>query len=145
MSGYRTAVDRFAASSGAQAIGSGCYPTKSGRHDGELKLKQLSQLSLADHALVALSVCQGGASQGQKLDEPVTLATGFSAAGADTVIANLWPVDDEVAQLFFSSFYQDLAVGASPSDSFRQAQQACRKKFPKARDWGGFFLMGNPG
>ena len=31
MSGYRTAVDRFAASSGAQAIGSGCYPTKSGR------------------------------------------------------------------------------------------------------------------
>lgn len=114
-------------------------------HDGELKLKQLSQLSLADHALVALSVCQGGASQGQKLDEPVTLATGFSAAGADTVIANLWPVDDEVAQLFFSSFYQDLAVGTSPSDSFRQAQQACRKKFPKARDWGGFFLMGNPG
>ena len=114
-------------------------------HDGQLKLKQLSQLSLADHALVALSVCQGGASKGQRLDEPVTLATGFSAAGADTVIANLWPVDDEVARVFFQSFYGDLASGSSPCDSFRQAQQACREKFPKARDWGGFFLMGNPG
>lgn len=114
-------------------------------HDGNLRVKQLSQLSLADHALVALSVCQGGASKGQSLDEPVTLATGFSAAGADTVVANLWPVDDEVARAFFGAFYKELATGSSPSASFQQAQQQCRQTYPKARDWAGFFLLGNPG
>ena len=89
--------------------------------DGPLKLKQLSQLSLDEHCLVTLSVCQGGAAGGQKVDEPVTLATGFSAAGAETVVANLWPVDDEVARVFFTAFYRELATGAPPLVSFRQA------------------------
>lgn len=113
-------------------------------HDGDLKLKQLSQLSLAEHSLVALSCCQGGASGGQRLDEPVTLATGFSAAGAGTVVANLWKVDDEVARSFFGTFYQDLAAGSSPGHSFRKAQDECRRLFPNPRDWAGFFLLGNP-
>jgi tetratricopeptide (TPR) repeat protein len=112
--------------------------------DGPLQLKQLSQLSLAEHSLVALSCCQGGASAGQPLDEPVTLATGFSAAGAETVVAHLWRVDDEVARIFFAEFYQKLAAGGSPGQSFRQAQQHCRQLYPNPRDWAGFFLMGNP-
>jgi len=113
-------------------------------HDGPLALKKLPQLSLAEHALVALSCCQGGASGGQGLDEPVTLATGFSAAGAETVVANLWRVDDEVARYFFAEFYRELAGGASPGHSFYQAQTRCRQKYPKTSDWAGFFLMGNP-
>ncbi|MBN9420644.1 MAG: CHAT domain-containing protein [Candidatus Eremiobacteraeota bacterium] len=112
--------------------------------DGSLRLKQLDQLALAEHSLVALSCCQGGDSKGQALDEPVTLATGFSAAGAETVIANLWKVDDEVARLFFLEFYRQLAQGASPLTSFTQAQTATRKHYPLRRDWGGFFLLGNP-
>ena len=113
-------------------------------HDGDLKLKQLSQLSLAEHSLVALSCCQGGATGGQRLDEPVTLATGVSAAGAGTVVANLWKVDDEVARTFFASFYRELAAGDSPGRSFRSAQAECRKAYPNPRDWAGFFLLGNP-
>ncbi len=112
--------------------------------DGSLRLKQLDQLALAEHSLVALSCCQGGDSKGQALDEPVTLATGFSAAGAETVVANLWRVDDEVARVFFLEFYRELAQGASPLNSFTQAQTATRKLYPLRRDWGGFFLLGNP-
>ncbi len=113
-------------------------------HGGKLQVKQLSRLSLADHSLVALSCCEGGSAKGQQLDEPVTLATSFSAAGAETVIANLWPVDDEVARVFFTAFYQQLSSGSPPLKSFRQAQQTCRQSFPKTRDWAGFFLLGNP-
>jgi CHAT domain-containing protein len=113
-------------------------------HDGGLKIRQLSQLSLAEHALVTLSVCQGGDSAGQRLSEPVSLATGFSASGAETVVANLWPVEDEVARIFFGEFYKQLGRGDSPMKSFRQAQDKVRAKFPKPEDWAGFFLMGNP-
>jgi CHAT domain-containing protein len=113
-------------------------------HDGILKIRQLSQLSLAEHALVTLSVCQGGDSAGQRLSEPVSLATGFSASGAETVVANLWPVEDEVARVFFGEFYKQLGQGDSPMKSFRQAQDKVRAKFPKPEDWAGFFLMGNP-
>ncbi len=112
--------------------------------DGSLRLKQLDQLALADHSLVALSCCQGGESKGQGVDEPVTLATGFSAAGAETVIGNLWRVDDEVARVFFVAFYRELAQGTSPLGSFRQAQSQTRRAYPQTRDWGGFFLLGNP-
>ena len=122
------------------------YPTESDiqLHDAPLKLKQFSQLSLAEHSMVALSCCQGGASSGQALDEPVTMATGFSAAGAQTVVANLWRVDDQVARSFFACFYRELATGLSPGQSFRSAQQECRKLYPNPRDWAGFFLLGNP-
>lgn len=113
--------------------------------DGTLKLRHLSQVPLAERALVSLSCCQGGASARQSLDEPVTLATGFSAAGAQTVIANLWSVDDEVARVFFTSFYHELALGATPLSAFRQAQQRVRQQYPRERDWAGFFLLGNPG
>lgn len=113
-------------------------------HDGPLKLKQLSQLSLAERSLVALSCCEGGAAAGQRLDEPVTLATGFAAAGAETVVAHLWRVDDEVARAFFARFYQELAAGHSPGRSFRSAQTECRRAYPNPRDWAGFFLLGNP-
>ena len=112
--------------------------------DGSLRLKQLDQLALAEHSLVALSCCQGGDAKGQALDEPVTLATGFSAAGAETVVGNLWRVDDEVARIFFVAFYRELAGGASPLTSFGQAQSQTRKLYPRRRDWGGFFLLGNP-
>ena len=112
--------------------------------DGPLQLKQLSQLSLAEHSLVALSCCQGGAAGGQRLDEPVTLATGFSAAGAETVVAHLWRVDDEVARIFFTEFYRNLAGGSAPGQSFRLAQLHCRQLYPNPRDWAGFFLLGNP-
>ncbi|MFN8612932.1 MAG: CHAT domain-containing protein [Vulcanimicrobiota bacterium] len=113
--------------------------------DGPLRLKQLSRMWLAEHSLVALSCCQGGTATGQSLDEPVTLATGFSAAGAETVVANLWRVDDQVARIFFAQFYGQLSRGQSPGQSFRAAQSSTRQQYPRARDWGGFFLLGNPG
>ena len=113
-------------------------------HDGNLRIQEISRLPLAERSLVALSCCQGGSSDRQNLEEPVTLATSFAAAGADTVVGNLWRVDDEVARLFFRSFYQELSGGATPAHSFRQAQLTCRGSYPKTRDWGGFFLLGNP-
>lgn len=114
--------------------------------DGNLKARQFYHLPLAEHSLVTLSVCQGGDSRGQKLGEPVTLATSFSQCGADTVVANLWQVDDEVALSFFSHFYRSLSAGKSPAQSFRQAQEQVRLQSPQVqtRDWAGFFLLGNP-
>lgn len=113
-------------------------------HGASLQMRDISRLPLAEHALVVLSCCQGGSADKQDLEEPVTMATSFAAAGADTVVGNLWRVDDEVARLFFSSFYKEISQGASPAHSFRKAQLSCRASYPKTRDWGGFFLLGNP-
>ena len=113
-------------------------------HGAPLRMRDISRLPLAEHALVALSCCQGGSSDRQTLEEPVTMATSFAAAGAETVVGNLWRVDDEVARLFFSAFYREISAGASPAHSFRKAQLTCRASYPRTQDWGGFFLLGNP-
>lgn len=113
-------------------------------HDGTLKLSQLHGLRLQPGALVVLSCCEGGMGNDSPGAEPVSLAGSLSAAGASTLIADLWKVDDQAAAVLFAEFYQRLFQGASVQEAFRAGQEACRQKFPEPRDWGGFCLLGDP-
>ncbi|MFN8613231.1 MAG: CHAT domain-containing protein [Vulcanimicrobiota bacterium] len=113
--------------------------------DGPLRLKQLSRMSLAEHSLVALSCCQGGTATGQSLDEPVTLATGFSAAGAETVVANLWRVDDQVACIFLLNSTASCPGDNLPARASAPPSPALVSNTPGPEIGGGFFLLGNPG
>ncbi|MFN8612179.1 MAG: CHAT domain-containing protein [Vulcanimicrobiota bacterium] len=113
-------------------------------HGDVLKLSQLHGLRLRPGALVVLSCCEGGMGNDSPGAEPVSLAGGLSAAGASTLIADLWKVDDQVAAILFSEFYRRLAQGASVHEAFRAGQEACRQIFPEPRDWGGFCLLGDP-
>lgn len=93
---------------------------------------------------MVLSCCEGGLGNDTLGSEPVSLAGGLSAAGAQTLIVNLWKVDDEVALLTFTEFYRQLGSGQPVHLAFRAALAACRARYPRPSDWGGFCLLGNP-
>ncbi len=113
-------------------------------HDGNLLLTQLHQLKLRKDALVVLSSCRGALPLNPGQNQPISLASALSAAGAQTVIANLWDADDQAAMLFFDNFYRRLARHHQVGRAFHEAQQALSKAHPDPYYWAGFCLLGNP-
>lgn len=113
-------------------------------HGGNLLLTQLHQLKLRKDSLVVLSSCRGALPLNPGQPQPISLATALSAAGAQTVIANLWDADDQAATLFFDHFYRRLAHHQQVGRAFQEARQALRKAYPDPFYWAGFCLLGNP-
>ena len=52
----------------------------------------------------------------------VNIARGFYTAGTQTVVSNLWPVQDYAASKIMRSFYQQLARSVQPGAALRQAK-----------------------
>ncbi|MBK8269921.1 MAG: CHAT domain-containing protein [Planctomycetes bacterium] len=77
---------------------------------------------LKDCDLVVLSACdtQRGIKKG---DSMMALPWGFFYAGAPTVIASLWKVDDTATQLLMTRFYENLL------GSFPDARRAVGQEF----------------
>lgn len=74
------------------------------RDDGLLSGRELCALPLHNVDLVVLSACQ--TAQGRVNDEgPVGLVRGLKKAGARTIMASLWPVNDRATMLLMQYFY----------------------------------------
>lgn len=56
------------------------------------------------------------------LDESLTLATAFLAAGATAVIGTRWPVDDDTTAILSLRLHHHLHAGRSPAEALRRAQ-----------------------
>ena len=93
--------------------------------------------------LVVLSCCHSG--RGEIRAEGVMgLTRAFLAAGARSVVASLWAVNDGVALSFMLSFYMSLMDGKSASVSLQNAMKELREEgYSSPRHWGSFFLMGD--
>jgi hypothetical protein len=112
--------------------------------DGHLTLPDIYALRLTHSPLVVLSSCCSGLGQASPGNEPISLATAFSAAGASSVLSSLWPVDDEQTRELFDDFYSALAAGKSPLQSLRAAQALSRQRHPGSTNWSAFVLSGCP-
>ncbi|MBV9034073.1 MAG: CHAT domain-containing protein, partial [Acidobacteriaceae bacterium] len=66
-------------------------------------------------------------------------------AGAASVIASHWDVNDEVASELIEVLYRELDRGVSKVEALRRAQIEVRKKHKKPDDWAAFSLTGDPG
>lgn len=112
---------------------------------GLLSVREIYNLNLAKTNLVVLSACQtelGGHRQG---DDIVALNRAFMYAGAPSVIASLWTVDDESTSYLMVSFYRHLKGGMGKAEALSAAQAETRQKFPHPYYWAGFVLTGDPG
>lgn len=112
-------------------------------NDGLLQLFEIYQLDL-DCALVVLSAC--GTQTGRQLDgEGVfALSRGFLAAGAQRVVASLWPVNDDSTALLMGDFYGRIGAGTGYARALRDARLALRRQ-PRWSDpyfWAPFVLSG---
>jgi CHAT domain-containing protein len=110
-------------------------------NDGKLTVGELYSLKLnAD--LVTLSACETGLGQINSGDDVIGLTRGFLYAGASSVVASLWQVDDEATSELMIRFYAELAT-KSKAEALRAAQLEVKKKFPDPYFWSAFYLTGN--
>ena len=108
-------------------------------------LKMADVLEAQLHAkLVVLSCCYSG--QGAiKAEGVVGIARAFLGAGARSVIASLWVINDDATMEFMGHFYEHLVAGKSASKSLHQAMKTLREsgKFDAVKYWAPFVLIGD--
>ena len=122
-------------------------PLASGLHlandrggDDMLTVGELYSMSLnAD--LVTLSACETGLGKVANGDDVVGLTRGFLFAGARSIVASLWSVDDRATAMLMEIFYRNLVI-MDKEEALRQAQITIRKNFPQPFFWAAFQLTG---
>jgi len=90
--------------------------------DGELRLGDIYGLSFENPALVVLSSCESALGDDRPGCEIASLASAFTTAGASTVIASLWKVEDSSTAELFKEFYEALAGGEARTEALRTAK-----------------------
>ncbi len=108
--------------------------------DGLLTVSKLYSTRLAAD-LVTLSACETGLGKVASGDDVVGLTRGFLYAGASTVVASLWKVDDQATSALMTRFYDELKAG-DKREALRKAQLATREQFPHPFFWAAFQLTG---
>jgi CHAT domain-containing protein len=91
--------------------------------DGILTAQEVSTLDLRGVKLVVLSACETGLGEVAGGEGLLGLQRSFQAAGARSVIASLWKVDDLVTRDLMKRFYDNLwNKGLSKIEALREAQ-----------------------
>ncbi len=75
-------------------------------------------------SLVSLSACETGAGRFAEGEGVLSLARAFAYAGAQSLVASQWSVNERSTAELFSSFYKNLKRGMSKSEALRQAKLA---------------------
>lgn len=112
---------------------------------GAIEVREVYGMDLARANLVVLSACQTQLGAQSKGDDIVGLNRAFIYAGASSVIASLWRVDDQATSFLMKAFYGNLKRGLSKAAALQVAQIATRKKYPHPYYWAAFVLTGDPG
>ena len=114
------------------------------RKDYILKMSHVQAANLGAR-LVVLSCCHSGRGRVLKGEGVVGIARGFLAAGARSVLAALWEIDDEATMVFMKSFYQHLKEGETAGAAIEQSMKFLREseKFSETRYWAPFQLIGD--
>ena len=114
-------------------------------NDGFLELHEILGLRTRS-PLVFLSGCETGLGVGDGPfgagDEEGSLAQAFLVAGAGSVVATLWRVDDSAAVHLASTFYGWLARGSSPDDALARTQRDAIRTRSGGLSWSAYTVSG---
>ncbi|GLR19006.1 CHAT domain-containing protein [Portibacter lacus] len=93
--------------------------------------------------LVFLNICNGGETN----QKGKSIATAFQEAGAQTVVAALWEVEDQSAIKISKHFYEEIAQGEKPSEALQTALLTYRNEVELTSElnpfyWAGFQVYG---
>jgi CHAT domain-containing protein len=112
--------------------------------DGFISMQDVYRLN-APVDLVVLSACRTGLGKDMRGEGLIGLTRGFMYAGASSVVASLWKVDDEATGELMKHFYANmLKKGMRPADALRAAQNTLRQdpNWQAPHFWAGFTLQG---
>lgn len=107
---------------------------------GFLSARRVAGLELRA-GLAVLSACDTG--RGRVAAEGVVgIARAFMAAGVPSVVMSLWSLPDQETVFLMDAFYAGLDRGEQPAAALRGAMLATRARYPAAKNWAGFALLG---
>jgi CHAT domain-containing protein len=109
--------------------------------DGWLTAADVLDLDLAG-ALVTLSACESGRNEVFGGDELIGLTRAFLGAGAATLVASLWLVQDETTAELMERWYEHLRNGIGRAAALRKAQLTLKDRFVHPYYWAPFVLIG---
>lgn len=112
--------------------------------DGVLRLHDIYNLNLPVD-LVVLSACSTAKGKEVKGEGLIGLTRGFMYAGAASVVASLWKVDDGATSALMTMFYKGLLQEKlSASEALRRAQleMASQEQWRSPYFWAGFVIQG---
>jgi CHAT domain-containing protein/Tfp pilus assembly protein PilF len=104
---------------------------KPGEEDGILTALEVSELELPKLELVVLSACETGLGKTAGGEGLLGLQRAFAVAGARTVVASMWAVDDRATQALMAEFYRvawDPGSIVSRAEALRRAQLSILKE-----------------
>jgi len=96
--------------------------------------------------LVVLSACRTGLGKDVRGEGLIGLTRGFMYAGASSVVASLWKVDDEATSELMKRFYANMLLrGMTPAAALRAAQNSIRQEpqWSSPYYWAAFTLQGD--
>ncbi|MGV3707889.1 MAG: CHAT domain-containing protein, partial [Gemmatimonas sp.] len=130
-------VDEWSGASAALAL----TPTAS--DDGLLDSSEIARLRI-NASLVMLSACRTVGGEVVAGEGVRGLTSAFLQAGAKSVIATAWRVNDRDVVPLVAAVYQQLAKGKSVGSSLRSAQLDAIRRKVSPTVWGAFTLVGDP-
>jgi len=113
------------------------------KQDGYLRIGDIYQLKLAAD-LTVLSSCESATGKNLESEGIIGLPRAFLYAGAKTVIASSWKVDDEATARLMSALYTRIRNGEGPGSALRGAQLEMLHdaRFSKPYYWAAFSVQG---
>ncbi len=117
--------------------------------DGILTALEVAELDLTRAQMVVLSACVSALGQQASGEGLLGLQRAFQMAGARTVVASLWPVDNDVASQLMNDFYRNLwDKKLSAIEALRKAQLEVKNHGQgdsgHPRYWAAWVLSGDP-
>jgi CHAT domain-containing protein len=116
-------------------------------NNGQLTMREIQGLGIADCNMVILSACQTAVSKALVKGWNISPANSFLVSNVKTVVASLWKVADEPTGLLMQYFYENLSSAASinKADALRLAQVKLSQnaRFSHPNYWGAFVLYGD--
>jgi len=121
-------------------------PAARAADNGLLQAWEVLETLRIDADLVVLSACETGLGRELAGEGMLGLTRSFFHAGARSVLASLWRVDDRATADLMERFYKHLEAGSSKDDALRRAQLDLLRDpaFSDPHYWAGFVLHGDP-
>jgi len=119
--------------------------SRGGAVEPSVRLHEIYNLELPQTRLVTLSACRSAIGTALPGEGLVSLTRGFQYAGAASVLATLWDVEDRSTSRWMESFYRSLLVQRRPAAAaVREAMRTIRSNPETAHPfyWSGFVLQG---
>jgi CHAT domain-containing protein len=118
---------------------------REGQDNGLLQAWEIFENVRIDADLVTLSACESGLGKEMGGEGLIGLTRAFQYAGARSILASLWMVEDQSTAELMKRFYGYLKSGKTKDEALRLAQIDLihSPNFSRPRDWAAFELIGD--